>query len=294
MSEKTCKATTTRLTAIEAATTTTITTRRAKNHERETNCAQNCHQMTNAWQHQSAIATATATATATPTATATATATEMAAHGRRRRKHKRSDVGRAAAKVRAGGFWQDLLALQLPLPLPLPLLLLLSLLLMRVTAALSTPTSLHLNETKENRNTAKQLNGLSVYNMSDTPTATPTVPPTATPPGIRENVMLPSSDPEREAQILYEKSLQEYHGSQHAKATAAAAAASGNSDFDSNANNGSSNASKTKAHTLHSVCELWLLKHCHCTGSLENLKLSCRSIGILAVPVNLPSEVLFL
>ncbi|TDG46028.1 hypothetical protein AWZ03_007559 [Drosophila navojoa] len=225
----------------------------------------------------------------------------MVAHGRRRRrKHIRSDAGRAAAAAAGRETAKhDLLALQLPLPLSLPLLLLLSLLLMQVTAALSTPTSLHLNETKEMRNTAKQLNGISVYNMSVTPTATPTVTPTATAPGIRENVMLPSSDPEREAQILYEKSLQEYHGSQHAKATAAAAAAAaaaagGNSDVDSNISGGSNNSSRTNAHTVHSVCELWLLKHCHCTGSLANLKLSCRSIGILAVPVNLPSEVVIL
>ncbi|EDW57572.2 leucine-rich repeat-containing G-protein coupled receptor 5 isoform X2 [Drosophila virilis] len=213
----------------------------------------------------------------------------MAAHSRRRRKQKRSDAGRAVTRVAAA---TSITAFGLQLSMP-PLLLL-TLLLMRTTTALLTPTSMHLNETKENRGTAKQLSGISVNNMSSTPTATPTTTPTATPVGIRENVMLPSSDPEREAQILYEKSLQEYHGKAAAAAAAAAASASSNVDSNGVSGSGSGSATKTTARSLHSVCELWLLKHCHCTGSLENLKLSCRSIGILAVPVNLPSEVLFL
>ncbi|ALC39622.1 rk [Drosophila busckii] len=140
------------------------------------------------------------------------------------------------------------------------------------------------DETKDNRSTAKQLqfDGISVNNMSSsTPTATPT--------GLRDNVMLPSSDPEREAQILYEKSLQEYHGSQ-----LLTTATTDDDDAGSDADVSSGSGSKTPTRTLHSVCELWLQKHCHCSGSLESLKLSCRSIGILAVPVNLPSETLVL
>jgi len=87
--------------------------------------------------------------------------------------------------------------------------------------------------------------------------------------------MLPSADPEKEAQILYEKSLQEYHGSQLSTASTATDVIAGK-------------------RTLHSICERWLQKHCHCTGSLEVLRLSCRGIGILAVPVNLPNEVVVL
>ncbi|KAL7740368.1 hypothetical protein ACLKA6_013166 [Drosophila palustris] len=176
------------------------------------------------------------------------------------------------------------------------LLLLLSLLLTSLSVlatamSTSTSTSMHLNatpnvdsahETKENRSTLKQLSEISVNIVSSTPTATPT--------GIRENVMLSSADAEREAQILYEKSLQEYHG------THSTYSAGVSSDADSDrgsSSSGNGNGSKSPAQrTLHSVCELWLQKHCHCTGTLENLKLSCRSIGILAVPVNLPSEVL--
>lgn len=153
-------------------------------------------------------------------------------------------------------------------------------------------TKLEVPETKEkpsDSNTVEQLSEISVNNITSTastPLATPLTTPSSTPPGIRENVMLPSSDPEREAQILYEKSLQEYHGSQRATEMATFAVGVGG---DADRGNGSGKSSTQR--TLHSVCELWLQKHCHCTGSLENLKLSCRSIGILAVPVNMPSEV---
>ncbi|XP_070067678.1 leucine-rich repeat-containing G-protein coupled receptor 5 isoform X2 [Drosophila takahashii] len=117
---------------------------------------------------------------------------------------------------------------------------------------------------------SEQLSQLTVNSSSTTATATPT--------GIRENVMLPSADPEREAQILYEKSLQEYHGSQLTTASTSTSSA----DVIGG------------KRTLHAVCERWLQKHCHCTGSLEVLRLSCRGIGILAVPVNLPNEVVVL
>jgi len=131
------------------------------------------------------------------------------------------------------------------------------------------PPLVHLQH-RENSDQSTQL----TVNRTSTSTSTST---TATPPGIRENVMLPSADPEREAQIMYEKSMQEYHGSQVSIASSSAA-----SDVIGG------------KRSLHSVCERWLQKHCHCTGSLEVLRLSCRGIGILAVPVNLPSEVVVL
>lgn len=219
----------------------------------------------------------------------------MAAHCRRRRQ-QRSDAGRATAAATAAGFQLLLLAS-------------LSVLAAAMTTSKSTLTStatatatavqhatkLEVPETKEkpsdsnSSNTVEQLSEISVNNITSTastPLATPLTTPSSTPPGIRENVMLPSSDPEREAQILYEKSLQEYHGSQRATEMATFAAGVGG---DADRGNGSGKSSTQR--TLHSVCEVWLQKHCHCTGSLENLKLSCRSIGILAVPVNMPSEV---
>ncbi|XP_037957257.1 thyrotropin receptor isoform X2 [Teleopsis dalmanni] len=103
---------------------------------------------------------------------------------------------------------------------------------------------------------------------------------------IRENVMLPSADPEREAQILYEKSLLEYHGS--------AVTSTPTTPNYGAANKRNDDKSSSPTRTLHSVCEMWLHKHCHCTGTVQRLSISCRSIGILAVPVELPNDVVVL
>ncbi|KAH8279838.1 hypothetical protein KR054_008254 [Drosophila jambulina] len=142
-------------------------------------------------------------------------------------------------------------------------------LLLRLVLLLPAATS----ETKESAILAEPK---ALHQQHPPPAVNATAPPAspATPAGIRENVMLPSADPEREAQILYEKSLQEYHGSQ-VSATAASDVTGGK-------------------RTLHAVCERWQQKHCQCSGSLESLRLSCRGIGILAVPVNLPGEVIVL
>ncbi|XP_061398372.1 toll-like receptor 6, partial [Musca vetustissima] len=127
--------------------------------------------------------------------------------------------------------------------------------------------------------------------------------------GIRENVMLPSEDPEREAQILYEKTLKEYHvknaiheqNQNQNKANSSAtslgkdstASSSVSSSSSSNASH-SSDSSHQQQRTLHAVCEIWTQKHCHCTGTLGRLSLSCRNIGILAVPMDLPSDTVLL
>ncbi|XP_067620200.1 leucine-rich repeat-containing G-protein coupled receptor 5 isoform X2 [Eurosta solidaginis] len=120
---------------------------------------------------------------------------------------------------------------------------------------------------------------------------------------IRENIVLSSIDPEKEAQRLYEQTLLEYHGS----VQAAAAANANTSPPPANANkstsvlgNGSASLSsggeavERQPRTLHAVCELWTQKHCHCTGTLERLSLSCRGTGIVAVPVELPENVVTL
>lgn len=125
--------------------------------------------------------------------------------------------------------------------------------------------------------------------------------------GIRENVMLPSEDPEREAQILYEKTLKEYHVNNKLNHKE-------DDDDDDDGDNdegeelhgqrdrtksssaaGDVNHSNTsRQRTLHAVCDVWSQKHCHCTGTLGRLSLSCRNIGILAVPVDLPSDTVLL
>ncbi|XP_058985535.1 leucine-rich repeat-containing G-protein coupled receptor 4 isoform X2 [Musca domestica] len=125
--------------------------------------------------------------------------------------------------------------------------------------------------------------------------------------GIRENVMLPSEDPEREARILYEKTLKEYlvknsmHEQKQDKVNSTSSSSSSSSlAKDSSASaTSSSNASQSsdsaqQQRTLHAVCDVWSQKHCHCTGTLGRLSLSCRNIGILAVPVDLPGDTVLL
>ncbi|XP_017098895.3 leucine-rich repeat-containing G-protein coupled receptor 5 isoform X1 [Drosophila bipectinata] len=162
-----------------------------------------------------------------------------------------------------------------------------SLLILLLLMVPTLPAQVAGEETKENRTKAMQQSDFQdslPHNLSQVAVnkslATPTT--ASLPSGIRENVMLPSADPEKEAQILYEKSLQEYHGSQ------LPATASGNSS------SGKHLQPQQPQRTLHTICERWQQKHCHCSGSLESLRLSCRGIGILAVPVNLPSEVMVL
>uniref|UniRef100_A0A1I8PLD6 G-protein coupled receptors family 1 profile domain-containing protein n=1 Tax=Stomoxys calcitrans TaxID=35570 RepID=A0A1I8PLD6_STOCA len=129
--------------------------------------------------------------------------------------------------------------------------------------------------------------------------------------GIRENVMLPSEDPEREAQILYEKTLKEYHVNNNNnnnynhkednilhKHQQQQLGKDGTSSSKSSSLSGMEAATNSteamQQRTLHAVCEVWSQKHCHCTGTLGRLSLSCRNIGILAVPVDLPSDTVLL
>ncbi|XP_054083074.1 uncharacterized protein LOC105211447 isoform X2 [Zeugodacus cucurbitae] len=116
---------------------------------------------------------------------------------------------------------------------------------------------------------------------------------------IRENVVLSSVDPEKEAQLLYEQTLLEYHGSVQAAAAASGASSTATADKPAAVDDGRASSveganAERQPRTLHSVCEVWTQKHCHCTGTLERLSLSCRGIGVVAVPVELPDTVVTL
>lgn len=107
---------------------------------------------------------------------------------------------------------------------------------------------------------------------------------------IRENVMLPSSDPEKEARILYEKSLKEYHGAN--EAVRHEENYEGAIDDDNESGRDIENANTER--TLHRVCEMWARLRCHCTGHLNRLSLSCRRVGLSTVPAELPNDVVAL
>lgn len=111
--------------------------------------------------------------------------------------------------------------------------------------------------------------------------------------GLSENVVLSSKDAEREAQLLYEKSLKEFHESIKAEEGKAS------EDIEERGDGGLLAATSTvsstmgndrKITTVHSICNVWAEKHCQCSGILGRLSITCRNIGILAVPVNLPAD----
>lgn len=89
-----------------------------------------------------------------------------------------------------------------------------------------------------------------------TTTTTKSVPHSET--IIRESVLKSSADAEREAQELYDKALKQY-GSYGASARA--------------------------------ICEVWETKGCQCSGTVEELQLSCRNVGLEEVPLELPLDI---
>lgn len=95
--------------------------------------------------------------------------------------------------------------------------------------------------------------------------------------GLTENVVLSSKDAEREAQLLYEKSLKEFHDSIKAEQS-------------STSNSSAKSVFLDAERSLFTVCDVWTQKHCQCIGVLGRLSITCRNIGILAVPVHLPPD----
>lgn len=75
---------------------------------------------------------------------------------------------------------------------------------------------------------------------------------------ISESVIMPSMDSEKEAKDLYDKALKQY-GSYGASA--------------------------------RNICATWEARGCQCSGSVEELALSCRGIGFEEVPLDLPLEI---
>lgn len=82
---------------------------------------------------------------------------------------------------------------------------------------------------------------------------------TSMPSIIRETVVMPSSDSEKEAKELYDKALKQY-GSYGASA--------------------------------RNICAIWELRGCECSGTVEELALSCRDVGFEEVPLDLPQEII--
>lgn len=75
---------------------------------------------------------------------------------------------------------------------------------------------------------------------------------------IRESVVIPSVNSEQEAKELYDQALKQY------------------SSYGSFARN---------------VCATWESRGCQCSGGVEDLALSCRSVGFEEIPLDLPTDI---
>lgn len=99
---------------------------------------------------------------------------------------------------------------------------------------------------------------------SSTSATTATTPSSSSPVSddgiIRESVVIPSLDPEREAQELYEKSLKEFGG--------------------------------IDGRPVRKVCGPWDDRGCQCSGGINQVTLTCRGLGFLQIPNNIPPEVI--
>lgn len=76
---------------------------------------------------------------------------------------------------------------------------------------------------------------------------------------LRESVVIPSSNSEREAQEIYDKALKQYD---------------------------SYGASTRK------ICATWEQRGCQCSGTVDELTLSCRGIGLNEIPNDLPKDLI--
>lgn len=94
----------------------------------------------------------------------------------------------------------------------------------------------------------------SSASASPSPSSTRTVKE----PKIKESLIIPSLDSEREAEELYDKALKQY-GSYGASA--------------------------------RNICAIWELRSCQCSGTIEELTLSCRGLGYDDVPSDLPLDI---
>lgn len=79
---------------------------------------------------------------------------------------------------------------------------------------------------------------------------------------ISEKVMIPGSDPEREAHLLYEKSLKEVSSTFIDDET-----------------------------IFHQTCDLWVRRGCQCKGDAKSIVLICKGISLTSIPKDLPIKI---
>lgn len=77
--------------------------------------------------------------------------------------------------------------------------------------------------------------------------------------GMLESVVIPSSNSEREAQEIYDKALKQYD---------------------------------SYGVSTRKICTTWEQRGCQCSGTVDELNLSCRGIGLNETPIDLPKNLI--
>lgn len=77
--------------------------------------------------------------------------------------------------------------------------------------------------------------------------------------GMLESVLIPSSNSEREAQEIYDKALKQFDA---------------------------------YGVSTRNICVTWEKRGCQCSGTVDELSLSCRGIGMNEIPTDLPNNLI--
>lgn len=77
--------------------------------------------------------------------------------------------------------------------------------------------------------------------------------------GMLESVVIPSSNAEREAQEIYDKALKQFDA---------------------------------YGVSTRNICVIWEKRGCQCSGTVDELSLSCRGIGLNDTPTDLPKNLI--
>lgn len=77
--------------------------------------------------------------------------------------------------------------------------------------------------------------------------------------GLFESVVIPSSNSEREAQEIYDKALKQFDA---------------------------------YGVSTRNICVTWEKRGCQCSGTVDELSLSCRGIGLNVIPTDLPKNLI--
>lgn len=116
------------------------------------------------------------------------------------------------------------------------------------------------NNSKRNSDSKRKSNlNFFVQCMTLTNWSTLTTNPSSVGAMLSETIIMPTRDPHKEAQMMYDEVLRQHLGS---------------------------------LTTIKEICEPWQKQGCHCSGTVDRVSLSCRSIGMTNVSMNYPETLI--